>query len=637
MNIQGQGALITGASRGLGRALAEALAARGARVAMVAREPGPLDDAVATIRARGGIAHAIAGDIARQGRDPPIAGQAAGRSSATSASRSTTRARSAPRRCGSCSTPSARTSRRVLETNLVGPFRLTKVLAGAMALRGAGVLVHISSDAAVEPYPRWGAYGVSKAAQDHLSRILAAELDETGVRVLAVDPGEMDTRDARGRDPRGGSRDAAAAGRRGGDDRRDDRGRGSCAEWCAAVGANVEGRMRFARWTSRAALPSSRSSDSVLSGSAVSGAASGMNRGCQRLEPPRTPRTPRRSWGRGSSGHRTKLQLCGLRDSAVLSSGTRPDDTRPVGRSPKLSLFLGVLGALGGSPSGTRTVSVAEYRRSLAARCALGRRQRQPTLHAFASLPTLLRSGDLVIVNDAATLPASLRATTASGEPFELRLSGPVEANRLRGVLLGAGDHRIKTEDRPAPPPLTVGDRIWLGFAAIVVAIRGRSVEIATRLDEDALWQALYEAGAPVQYAYRPELVPLYAVQTAYASRPWSVEMPSAGRPLTWEVLLGLRRAGIELASVTHAAGLSSTGDDAIDRALPLPERYEIPRRTVAAIAATRARGGRVIAIGTTVVRALEAARSTASFSQDRVSRRCGSNPVRGCRSSMVW
>jgi S-adenosylmethionine:tRNA ribosyltransferase-isomerase len=91
--------------------------------------------------------------------------------------------------------------------------------------------------------------------------------------------------------------------------------------------------------------------------------------------------------------------------------------------------------------------------------------------------------------------------------------------------------------------------------------------------------------------------------------------MPSAGRPLTWEILLGLRRAGIAVASLTHAAGLSSTGDDALDRALPWPERYEIPRRTADAVEATRARGGRVIAVGTSVVRALEAAAAAAALS----------------------
>ena len=77
--------------------------------------------------------------------------------------------------------------------NLVGPFRLTKVLGGSMAMRGRGVVVHVSSDAAVSAYPRWGAYGVSKAAQDHLNRTLAAEMGEAGVRFLAIDPGEMDT------------------------------------------------------------------------------------------------------------------------------------------------------------------------------------------------------------------------------------------------------------------------------------------------------------------------------------------------------------------------------------------------------------------------------------------------------------
>lgn len=193
MNIQGQGTLITGASRGLGRALAEQLAARGARVALVAREAGPLRDVVAAIRGRGGEAHAVAGDISDKSAIHRIAGQAQGLVGEIGiAIHNASTLGPTPLRLlldTECEDLAA-----VLETNLVGPFRLTKILAGAMALRGEGTIVHVSSDAAVEPYPRWGAYGISKAAQDHLSRILAAELADTGVRVLAVDPGEMDTK-----------------------------------------------------------------------------------------------------------------------------------------------------------------------------------------------------------------------------------------------------------------------------------------------------------------------------------------------------------------------------------------------------------------------------------------------------------
>ena len=83
---------------------------------------------------------------------------------------------------------------RALAVNLVGPFRLTRAVAGGMVLRGRGLVVHITSDASVVAYPRWGAYGVSKAAFDQLARVWAAELDGTGVRFLSVDPGEMDTR-----------------------------------------------------------------------------------------------------------------------------------------------------------------------------------------------------------------------------------------------------------------------------------------------------------------------------------------------------------------------------------------------------------------------------------------------------------
>ncbi len=192
MQLQGRGVLVTGASRGLGRALAETLAAKGARVALVAREAGPLADVVAGIRARGGIAHAVAGDVSEKAAAHRIAGQAQGLVGEIElAIHNASTLGPVPLRLlldTACEDLAA-----VLETNLIGPFRLTKILAGAMTLRGSGTIVHLSSDAAIEAYPRWGAYGISKAAQDHLARILAAELAETGVRILAVDPGEMDT------------------------------------------------------------------------------------------------------------------------------------------------------------------------------------------------------------------------------------------------------------------------------------------------------------------------------------------------------------------------------------------------------------------------------------------------------------
>ena len=120
------------------------------------------------------------------------------------------------------------------------------------------------------------------------------------------------------------------------------------------------------------------------------------------------------------------------------------------------------------------------------------------------------------------------------------------------------------------------------------------------------MWTGIYAYGRPIQYSYLKDDLAPWSVQTAYASRPWAVEMPSAGRPLSWQILLELKRRGIRLARVTHAAGISATGDEDLDAALPLAERFEIPEETVRTIEATRGRGGRVIAVGTTVVRALE-------------------------------
>jgi S-adenosylmethionine:tRNA ribosyltransferase-isomerase len=109
-----------------------------------------------------------------------------------------------------------------------------------------------------------------------------------------------------------------------------------------------------------------------------------------------------------------------------------------------------------------------------------------------------------------------------------------------------------------------------------------------------------------VQYAYEQDSLPLARMQTPYATRPWAAEMPSAGRPLRLSLLAEAARRGVKIASLTHAAGLSSTGDADLDAALPFPERYEIPQGTADAVREARARRSRVVAVGTTVVRALE-------------------------------
>ena len=185
-------ALITGASKGLGLALARRLATLGTRGVLVARDAAAVDRAAASIREAGGDAHAIAADVADKDAVHAIAGAAAAlvgpidllvhNASALGPS---------PLRL--LLDTDCEDLERALAVNLVGPFRLTKVIAGSMAVRRRGTIVQISSDAAVSAYPRWGAYGASKAAADHLARILAAELEGTGVRVVAIDPGDMDT------------------------------------------------------------------------------------------------------------------------------------------------------------------------------------------------------------------------------------------------------------------------------------------------------------------------------------------------------------------------------------------------------------------------------------------------------------
>ncbi len=186
-----QRALITGASRGLGRSLALLLASHGLEVILVARHAAALEEVAAEIEAAGGRAVALVGDVA----DPDPSGLAAralehGPIDLLVHNASTLGPLPMP--------PLAELAdgalTEVFEVNVLGPQRLTRALLGTMRAQPAAAIVSISSDAAVEAYPGWGAYGASKAALDHLMRVLATELTGTNIRVVAVDPGEMDTK-----------------------------------------------------------------------------------------------------------------------------------------------------------------------------------------------------------------------------------------------------------------------------------------------------------------------------------------------------------------------------------------------------------------------------------------------------------
>ncbi len=193
MTLQDSTALVTGASRGLGRAIAEELARRGARVVLTARGEDQLTRVVDGIRHQGGQAWGLASDVGAPETANTLAAAAAtfaGPVDLLVNNASTLGAVPLPLLLD---LPGA-VLERPLQVNLLGPFRLTRAVVGPMVLRGRGTVINISSDAAVEAYPNWGGYAASKAALDHLTRTWAVELQGTGVRFFAVDPGEMATR-----------------------------------------------------------------------------------------------------------------------------------------------------------------------------------------------------------------------------------------------------------------------------------------------------------------------------------------------------------------------------------------------------------------------------------------------------------
>jgi S-adenosylmethionine:tRNA ribosyltransferase-isomerase len=234
---------------------------------------------------------------------------------------------------------------------------------------------------------------------------------------------------------------------------------------------------------------------------------------------------------------------------------------------------------------------------------------------ARASFVEHLHAGDLVIANDAATLPASLQGIhLATGDSIEVRLAArpslhPEDINCFSAVVFGAGDFHTRTEDRLAPPHLEAGDRIILGPLRATIEkllCHPRLVSLRFEGTPDYVWSGLAHHGRPIQYSHVAEPLALWDVWTRIAGPPVAFEPPSAGFALDWHTLSQMRIRGIAFETITHAAGISSAGDKELDRLLPLDEPYRIPEVTAHAIQRTKESGGRIVAVGTTVVRALE-------------------------------
>jgi len=214
---------------------------------------------------------------------------------------------------------------------------------------------------------------------------------------------------------------------------------------------------------------------------------------------------------------------------------------------------------------------------------------------AFRDLATFLRRGDLLVVNDSATIPAALVARGADGATFALHLSSRISAElwvaepRERAVAAG---ERAQLEEHGGVTFLAPVDaehpRLWY-------------VLLDVRRTVDAF---LARYGAPIRYRHVDGELPLAAYQTVFARVPGSAEMPSAGRPFSPRVLADVRAAGADLAALTLHAGVSS----AERHERPYREWFDVSAPTAGAVNATRSHGGRVIAVGTTVVRALESA-----------------------------
>jgi S-adenosylmethionine:tRNA ribosyltransferase-isomerase len=217
-------------------------------------------------------------------------------------------------------------------------------------------------------------------------------------------------------------------------------------------------------------------------------------------------------------------------------------------------------------------------------------------LARFTDLPRYLRAGDLLVVNDSATIPAELDARRPNGASLVLHLSTRISESLWI------------VEPREAPL-VAAGERLSLpenGVVRFIAPVNREHPRLwYARLELPSKTSAYLAAHArPIAYGYLDGRYPIEMYQTIFARVPGSVEMPSAGRPFTLRVIDALYQANVDIAAITLHCGVASPET----HEPPLDERFAVPQWTAEAVNAARERGARVIAVGTTVVRALESA-----------------------------
>jgi S-adenosylmethionine:tRNA ribosyltransferase-isomerase len=222
----------------------------------------------------------------------------------------------------------------------------------------------------------------------------------------------------------------------------------------------------------------------------------------------------------------------------------------------------------------------------------------------FSDLPELLAPGDVVVINVSATIPAAVPARRAAN-------GGRVRVHFATRAPHMEDDWRvveIRSADGSRPARLSTGERLTLRGGATLELVApyasGQRLMLARFCCELLVDEYLERHGEPIRYSHVPGRWPLEAYQNVYAISPGSAEMPSAGRPFTRELLSRLVARDVTVAPITLHTGVSSPES----HEPPFPEWFEVPERTAETISDARHRGGRVIAVGTTVVRALESA-----------------------------